>query len=138
VSTLDDAQTVRKESGLIRWARIAVVALAWLFAAGVVVQVFLAGLSLFESPDYWEDHKSLGRSLGVIPILLILVALVGRLPVRLIGMASVLLVLFGVQYLLANIDEGYLAALHPVNAFVLFGISTQLGANTHALLNSSS
>jgi hypothetical protein len=137
VSTLDDAQTIRQESGHVRWARIAVIALAWLFAAGVVVQVFLVGLSLFESADFWEDHKAFGRSLGLIPILLILMALVGRLPVRTIGMTSVLLVLYGVQYLLANADEGYLAAFHPVNAFVLLGISTQLGANTRALLNGS-
>jgi hypothetical protein len=137
MTSLVEAKTERLENGSIRWARIAVVALAWLFAAGVVVQVFLVGLTLFESADFLEDHKTLGGWLGLIPITLILVALVGRLPVRLIVMAAVLLVLYGVQYLLANIDEGYVAALHPVNTFVLFGVSTQLGAQTRDLLNHS-
>ncbi len=134
MSSMVNVPAGRQESGLVRWSRIAVVALAWLFAAGVVVQVFLAGLSVFESPTYWTDHTSFGRLLGLIPIPLILVALVGRLPVRLLVMAGALLVLYGLQYALANVEEGYLAALHPVNAFVLLGLSSQLGARTRDLL----
>jgi hypothetical protein len=135
MTCLLDAETEHPESRSVRWSRIAVVALAWIFAAGVVVQVFLAGLSLFESADFWEDHKALGGWLGFIPITLILATLVGRLPVRLVVMTAVLLVLYGVQYELAAIDEGYMAALHPVNGFILFGISAQLGAQTRNLLN---
>jgi len=135
MSTPANVQTPFEESGLIHWSRLAVVALAWLFAAGVVVQIFLAGLSLFESASRWDDHAAFGRSLGLIPIPLILVALIGRLPVRLTVMTAVLLVLYGVQYALANIDEGYVAALHPVNAFVLFGLSVQIGSQTRDLLN---
>jgi hypothetical protein len=41
--------TVR--TGLVPWARLGVVALAWLFAAGVVTQVFLVGLGLFGQPS---------------------------------------------------------------------------------------
>jgi hypothetical protein len=135
MTSLIDAETKHQESGPIHRSRIGVVALAWLFAAGVVVQVFLVGLSLFESADYEEDLKTLRGWLGLIPITLILVALVGRLPVRLIVMAAVLLVLYGVQYMLTNVDDGYVAALHTVNAFILFGISAQLGAQTRNLLD---
>jgi Family of unknown function (DUF6220) len=135
MASIEDVPAGRQVSGLIRWSRIAVVVLARLFIIGVVVQIFLVGLSLFESADYWEDHKSLGQSLGLIPILLILVALVGRLPMRLIVMSAVLLVLFGVQYALPNVDNGYVAALHPINALVLLGLSDQIAKNTRGLIN---
>src|SRR6266508_7055244 len=128
MSSIADVQATQEESGLVRRSRLAVVALAWLFAAGVVVQVFLVGLSVFESASHWEDHAAFGRWLGLIPIPLMLVALVGHLPLRLIVIAAALIVLYGVQYLLATADEGYLAALHPVNALALFWLSVQLGA----------
>src|SRR6266508_5774535 len=109
MSSIADVQATQEESGLFRRSRLAVVALAWLFAAGVVVQVFLVGLSVFESAAHWENHAAFGRWLGLIPLPLILVALVGRLPLSLVAMAGALLVLYGVQYVLANVDEGYLA-----------------------------
>jgi hypothetical protein len=133
MATIEDVPAGGQVSGLIRWSRIAVVVLARLFIFGIVVQIFLVGLSLFESADYWEDHKSLGESLGLIPILLILVALVGRLPMRQIVMAAALLVLFGVQYALPNVDNGYVAALHPINALVLMGLADQIARQTRAL-----
>jgi Family of unknown function (DUF6220) len=135
MATIEDIPAGGQLSGLIRWSRIAVVVLARLFIFGIVVQIFLVGLSLFESADYWEDHKSLGESLGLIPILLILVALVGRLPMRLIVMAAALLVLFGVQYALPNVDNGYVAALHPINALVLMGLADQIARQTSGLTN---
>jgi hypothetical protein len=133
MAAIEDIPAGGQVSGLIRWSRVAVVVLARLFIFGIVVQIFLVGLSLFESADYWEDHKSLGESLGLIPILLILVALVGRLPMRLIVMAAALLVLFGVQYALPNVDNGYVAALHPINALVLMGLADQIARQTRGL-----
>jgi hypothetical protein len=135
MATREDVSAGGQASGLIRWSRVAVVVLARLFIIGIVVQIFLVGLSLFESADYWQDHKSLGESLGLIPILLILVALVGRLPMQLIVMAAALLVLFGVQYALPNVDNGYVAALHPINALVLMGLSDQIARQTRGLTN---
>ena len=138
MATLVDRQTGRESGGLVRGARGAVVVLAWIFAAGVVVQVFLAGLSLFESASYWADHEAFGRWLGFIPVPLLLLALVGRLPLRLVVLAAALVVLYGLQFLLANVDEGYLAALHPVNAFALLGTAAQLGSQTRGLPTSLS
>jgi Family of unknown function (DUF6220) len=135
MASIEDVPAGGQASGLLRWSRIAVVVLARLFIIGIVVQIFLVGLSLFESADYWEDHKSLGESLGLIPILLILVALVGRLPMRLLVMAALLLVLFGVQFALPNVDNGYVAALHPVNALVLMGLADQIARQTRGINN---
>jgi hypothetical protein len=120
-----------------RWSRLAAMGLARLFTIGVLVQVFLAGLSLFESANYWDDHKSLGQTLGVVPVLLIFAAIVGRLPSRLIGMSVVLLVLWIVQWQLPKIDNGWIAALHPLNAFLLFGLSVQIGDQIRGLTRST-
>lgn len=110
-----------------RWARIGVVVLAWLFAAGVVVQVFLAGLSLFDSALRWDDHRVFGSAIGIVPILLLVYAVVGRLGLRLIGGAALLFWLYGLQFAFAHAGNGYVAALHPVNALALFALAVALG-----------
>jgi Family of unknown function (DUF6220) len=125
------------DAPLIRWSRIAAMVLARLFTIGVVLQVFLVGLGFFQDLDYWDDHKSLGQSLGIIPVLLIVAALLGRLPPRLIGMSVVLLALWIVQISLPEVDNGYIAALHPLNAFLLFGLSAQIGDQVRNLTRSS-
>ncbi len=137
MSSLIETRTARRENELIHRSRLVVVALARLFAAGVVVQVFLVGLSVFDSPANWEDHAAFDHWLGLIPLPLILAALVGRLPLSLVVMAGALLVLYGVQYLLVHLDEGYLAALHPVNTFAVLGLSVRLGERTRGLLTHS-
>lgn len=108
-------------------ARIGFVALAWLFAAAVVVQVFLAGLSLFDSALRWDDHRAFGSLIGFVPVLLLVCAVVGRLPLRLIGGAALLFWLYGMQFALAHAGTGYVAALHPVNAIALFALAVGLG-----------
>jgi uncharacterized membrane protein YhdT len=137
MSTTANIQAEGDMSGLPRWSRVAAMILARLFTMGVIVQVFLAGLGLFESADYWDDHKSLGQILGIIPVLLIVTAIIGRLPSRLIGMSVVLLVLWIVQYLLPKADNGYIAALHPLNAFLLLGLSVQIGDQIRNLTRSA-
>jgi Family of unknown function (DUF6220) len=106
--------------------RLGVAALAWLFAAAVVVQVFLAGLSLFDSAAHWADHRTFGSSIAPIPTGIVLLAALGRLPARLIGLALLLFFLYGAQFALAHAGTGYVAALHPVNALVLLGLSIAL------------
>jgi hypothetical protein len=135
MSATDDLQVTHKESGLVRRSRVVVVVLAQLFAVGIVVQVFLVGLSVFESASFWGDHAALGSWLGLIPIPLVLASLVGHLPVRLVVLASMLIVLSGLQHLLVRADEGHLAALHPVSALALFGLAVQLGTQTRRLLD---
>jgi mercuric ion transport protein len=122
--------------GLTRWSRLAAMVFARLFTIGVVVQVFLVGLGFFEDLDYWDDHRALGESLGIFPMLLIAASLLGRLPPRLIGMSVLLLVLWIVQISLPEVDNGYIAALHPLNAFLLFGLSAQIGDQVRNLTRS--
>lgn len=110
--------------------RYVMVAIAWLFAVGVVVQIFLAGLALFDSAEYWVDHVDIGYAIGALAYLLPILALLGRVGLPRIGHAVVVALLYVVQTILPNIDAGYIAALHPLNAFLLLGAATSLGSRT--------
>ena len=131
-----NSPTVSRTDGLSTWSRYGLIAVAWLFAAGGVVQVFLAGLGPFESASYWSDHVDFGRTIGFLTYLLPVLALVGRVGVRLVVHALVVAILFVVQSILANVDEGMVAALHPVNGFFLIGAAGSLGGATLGLVRS--
>lgn len=109
------------------------IVLAWLFAAGVVVQIFLAGLALFDNASRWADHKSFGMMIGPLVLLLALTTLIGRLPRLITGASLVLLVLYIIQISLPSMT-GYLAALHPLVAFAVLGLPFQIGFRLLAYL----
>jgi hypothetical protein len=117
-------------------ARYALIATAWLFALGGVVQVFLAGLSVFDSPTYWEDHKNMGNTIWLLTFLMPILALVGRVGIPRIVQSFLLFVLFMLQYAFANAGTGWVAALHAVNALVLIGMAGNLGSQTLDLVRS--
>lgn len=119
---------------VVRFSRLAFVVTAWLYAASVVMQVFLAGLSVFDNPARWVDHVNTGQWVGTFTIFLVLFALVGRLPMPLIVLSILVLLLYGLQFPFANTDAGWLAALHAVNALVMFWLSTYLAGRATALL----
>ncbi len=108
-------------------------ALAWLFTAGVAIQIFLAGLALFDTAARWDDHSSFGMMIGILVLPLLVLVPLGRAGRSLIGMTVVLVVLYIVQVNLPNIDASYVAALHPLVAFALLGMSGQLGARLRDL-----
>ncbi len=133
---MNAATTDSSPAPLTTWSRYALIAVAWLFAVGGVIQVFLAGLSVFESASYWSDHADFGRTIGLLTYLLPVLALLGRVGRQRIGHAVVVPVLFVVQMLLANADTGWVAAFHPLNGFLLIGASGSLGDRTLALVRS--
>lgn len=112
---------------LATYSRYGLAAVAWLFAAGVVVQVFLVGLNVFDSPVRWDDHRTFGNMIGLLTYLFPVLALIGRAGWRVVALAFGLLILFHLQYPLANADTGWVAALHAVNALVMGGLAPQLG-----------
>lgn len=118
------------------WARYGLIAVAWPFAAGAVVQIFLAGLFSFDDPSYRADHVDFGRMIGFLTYLLPILALIGRVGVPRFMHALVIALLFVVQQVLANVDEGYIAALHPVNGILLLGGSFDLGMRSLGLVRS--
>jgi hypothetical protein len=97
---------------------------ALLFPACVVVQVFLAGLAIMVSGSFIGAHKSFGYVIIWFPLILLLLALVGRLPRSISGLTALLAVLAFLQPLLIKVPNALglpiLSALHPVNALVVF------------------
>lgn len=113
-----------------RWSRIGFVVVTGLFLAATAFQVFLAGMSIFVSGTWWQAHMLSGSLIEILPILLIVLAFVGRLP-RTYALAGVLLLgLFFLQYafieISANSGVRWFAAFHPVNALVMLAVGLVL------------
>ncbi len=107
-------------------ARVAYPWVAWLFVACCVVQVFLAGLGVFEDGSRFAVHRDFGYAFGLLTIVLIVLAIAGRLGRVVIGLSVLLLVQFVMQSVFVVLRESapVVAALHPVNGFgiLLVGI----------------
>jgi hypothetical protein len=114
---------------IVHWVRIAYRIVAWLFVAAVISQVFLAGLSLFASAANWGAHSEFGYSLGFLALLLVVLAILGRVPRAIGRWLALLCVVYAIQTILPALRVGapWVAALHPVNALAVFWI-----ALTHA------
>ena len=99
-------------------------ATAWLFLAGIVAQVTLAGTALFELSD-WTVHTELGWGLGVAAILLPVAAFAARPGRRTLWLTIGLAVAGCAQPSLAEARSvaPLVAALHPVTALLVFWLA---------------
>lgn len=121
---------------MVKWTRILYLIGAWLFPVVILVQVFFVGLSLFTGQAYWDIHRSFGHSIAVLPLLLVILVYLGRLP-----RSEKLLVwiLFGVYIVQAEVfaairaDVPVLAAFHPVLALVLFALALIVALRARAV-----
>ena len=100
-------------------------ATAVVFAASLVVQVFLAGLAIPQlgGNGSFATHRDFGYLIGVITLLVLVTAVIARMGRRRIGQAAGLLGLYVVQSSLPYIGIGAIEALHPVNAVVMFAFA---------------
>lgn len=116
-------------------------ALAAVFLLSVVVQVFLAGAGIFASASWLSSHSILGHVLPVIPLFMVILGLVGRLPRTINWLTVLLLVLVYIQpwflYLARGVGTPLLAALHPVNALAIFALALYLLYRTGQILRLS-
>jgi hypothetical protein len=108
----------------VTWLRTLFAAAAWLYLAGVVIQVFFAGASLFGLTD-WTVHAGLGWGLGSAPIILLVLALGARVDRRTAWLTAGLAIaaLIQPELALARHDSPVLAAFHPVNALLVFWLA---------------
>lgn len=106
------------------WPRIGFAVAAWLYFVGIVIQVFFAGAGLFELTD-WTVHVALGWGLGSAPVLLLVLAIAARVDRRTALLTAGLTVAAIIQPELAAArnEAPVLAALHPVNALLVFWLA---------------
>ena len=116
----------------LRWLHVAAAAA---FLAAIVAQVFLAGLAIANlggSGDF-STHVEFGYTwVGLAGLAVVVTAVLARRPRGDVGIALGLLGLYVVQTLLpaAKASMPAIAALHPVNAMLLFGLATWYARRT--------
>ena len=102
------------------------------FTLGVVVQFFLAGLGVFRVQNgasdsrfdhVWAAHRALGDVLFIVALLVLLAALLARLPRTRILISLVLPLLVFVQSILANNGPTWVRAFHPVVAVLILALA---------------
>jgi hypothetical protein len=113
----------------VRWGRWSYLVLSWLFAACVIVQVFFAGLAIFVDSARWLWHTSFVHAFEGLPLLMLIVAFIARLPVAIRWLTTALIGLIFFQYFTANFG-GLAGAFHPVNALLLTWISINVAGRT--------
>ena len=112
-----------------RWMRYVFLGLMILLTALALSQFFLAGLSLFESPARWADHRTTGHIFGSITYVVWIFALLGRLGRVQVSAAVALLVMAELQYAFIGASSGIANALHPLNGSLILVLCVWMAAN---------
>jgi hypothetical protein len=102
--------------------------LAWLFVLAVAIQFFLAGLGVLGGESI-EAHRQWGFIvLHLIPILMLIAAIVGRMGRTVLALTVLLFLLVFVQPLFADpeLDPRWLRSLHVLNALFIFALGYRL------------
>lgn len=112
--------------------------MSWLFVAGVVVQVFLAGMAVVALRGTWNNHISIGHTLAG-PLLLMLISqYLGKLPGKLKWTTWGLFLVYALQadvviFMRASFPP--VSALHPVLALVDFALGWYLARQALQLVS---
>ena len=109
-------------------ARRLFVGLAWLFVIAVAIQFLLAGLGVL-CGDSMEPHRQWGFIvLHLIPILMLIAAIVGRMGRTVIALTVGLILLVFLQPLFVDpqLHPRWLRALHVLNALFIFALGHHL------------
>jgi mercuric ion transport protein len=102
-------------------ARQALPFVAAAFVGCCLVQVFLAGLGVFDDPASFITHRDFGYLIGWFTLAMLILALVGREPRRIVGLCVLVLVQFALQsvFVALRTDLPTIAALHPLNGMLI-------------------
>jgi len=118
-----------------RIARTIHLGLAWLLVAGLAYQIFLAGMGVFAGAENFATHRDFGYLLEGIPFFMGVAAWIGKLGRRHVILGFAIFGLFLVQSFLLLAREGApaVAALHPVNGFVITWLAVWVARDAWAL-----
>jgi hypothetical protein len=114
-------------------ARKTFVVLAWLFVLAVAIQFLLAGLGVLGGESL-EPHRQWGFIvLHLIPILMLIAAIIGRMGRTVIVLTAVLFLLVFLQPLFVDpeLHPRWLRSLHVLNALFIFALGYHLAQRGH-------
>jgi hypothetical protein len=102
--------------------------IAWLLVVVLVYQVWLAGRGVFESPTVFITHRDVGYMISIVPIVLLVLGLLAGLGRRVAIMAAVIfgLVILQSVFVIMKTSSPAIAALHPVNGFLILLVAIVL------------
>jgi len=127
-----------RRRNMVKVGRWIYVIMSWLFVAGVVVQVFLAGMAVVALRGTWNNHISIGHSLAG-PLLLMLISqYMGKLPGRVKWTTWGLFLVYALQadvVIFMRASFPAVSALHPVLALVDFALGWTLATQAVQLLS---
>lgn len=119
-----DCSVEEQVSPRVRVARYGYLLFAGIFAVCVVVQVFIAGMAVFVDPTNWSLHMTFVHVFEFLLIPMLVLAFLGRLPRGQKWLVVGLWTMIGLQYATAEGFSGsVVAAVHPVNALVIFWLA---------------
>ena len=100
------------------------VIVSMLFLLGVVLQFFFAGLALLGGED-WDLHRGFGwAALHLTPVLILIVAYLGKVGRVTLFLALALAILSFIQPFWASEFEGeFLGSMHVLGALVIFSLA---------------
>lgn len=99
--------------------------LAVIAMAAIVLQFFLAGVGVFGAGSI-DTHRVTGYIITLAAVLLLVLALIGRLGRPRVMFSAILVVLLIVQIALIESGQPWIEALHPLNALAILGVTAQL------------
>ena len=109
-------------TGWRRVAEISYVVVAVLYVLSVFVQFFLAGLGTFGAESF-EAHKDFGGVFNLFALLLLILGVLVRRNRVDLTLVIVLFVLTTVQFSLPEANDGYVQALHVLNALIIYTVA---------------
>jgi Family of unknown function (DUF6220) len=125
----------RRLGGVATIVRMAHLVAAWAFVAAILVQVFLAGLFVFGEASYRVLHIDFGYALFFLPLAMLILAPLGRLPRRAILLDGALLLLYVIQTSLPLFRGSIvIPALHPVLALLMFGLASMIAVRARGFV----
>ena len=112
---------------------------ASILVVGLVLQVFLAGLGVFDDPTFFLTHRDTGYTLELVAFVVIVLAAVARAGRAQIGIAALIFGLFLLQsvFVAVRVSSPAVAALHPVNGFLILLLSIVLVRRAWAFARAS-
>ena len=105
----------------------------FLYLGAIALQFYAAGLAVFGVSSFMT-HALFGYSMILGAIILLVLTFAARLSGRIKILATLVVLLTMLQPVLALIRSPIplLAALHPVNALLIFAIATRIAVSTDA------